>query len=120
MLVELIDVEVADFRHARYEHASRKTGREHPQASSWRGAGERLEKLESREEGWSEAGGKLEGGWKEAGGRLGRGCFPSLLSRPAAAASPLWPCSHIMLLLLLLSLYAPPPGIGSKLLPTCM
>ena len=93
---------------------------DHMQSSHLELAGERLEKLESRERGWREAGGKLEGGWREAGGRLGRGCFLSLLSHPAAAASPLWPCSHIMLLLLLLSLCAPPPGIGSKLLSTCM
>ena len=65
VLVELIDVEVADFKHARHEHAG--------------------------------------------------GCFLSLLSRPAAAASPLWPCCCCFS-----SLYAPPPGVGAKLRSTCM
>ena len=54
MLVELIDVEVADFMHARPRQPQNEW--EHPQASSWRGAGERLEKLASRERGWREAG----------------------------------------------------------------
>jgi hypothetical protein len=101
VLVELIDVEVADFKHARHEHASRKTS----------GGIHELPAGEGLESGWR----GLERSWREAGGRLGRGYFLSLLSRPAAAASPLWPCCCCFS-----SLYAPPPGIGSELLSTCM
>ena len=107
MLVELIDVEVADFRHARPRQPQNEW--EHPRASSWRGAGERPEKMESRERGWKEAGRRLERGWREAGERLGGGCslslsaptpccccFSSLALLPhhAAAASPLSLLAH--------------------------
>ena len=65
MLVELIDVEVADFKHARHQHASRKTsGSIHMLPAgeglesgwrSWRAGREAGEKLESRERGWRDS-----------------------------------------------------------------
>ena len=97
MLVELNDVEVANFKHARYQHASSKTS----------GSIHKLPAGEGLESGWrswragSEAGEKLEGGWREAGGRLERDWGEAALSL----------CSHTLLLLLLLSLSAPTSSV---------